>query len=69
MLIRGGRIVAGDRVGDVRGVRDVRDGRVAATGAGLEPLAGEEVVDASSFLVVPGWGRYVPHRPRPGARG
>lgn len=53
MLIRGGRIVdvAGDRVGDVR---VGRDGRIAATGAGLEPLAGEEVVDASSCLVVPG---------------
>ncbi|MDA8074061.1 MAG: dihydropyrimidinase, partial [Actinomycetota bacterium] len=53
MLIRGGRIVdvAGDRAGDVR---IGRDGRIAATGAGLEPLSGEEVVDARSCLVVPG---------------
>ncbi|MCU1376039.1 MAG: dihydropyrimidinase [Actinomycetia bacterium] len=52
MLIAGGRVVdvEGDRVADVR---TGADGRIAAVGA-LVPLDGEEVVDATGCLVVPG---------------
>ncbi len=53
MLIRGGRVVdvAGDRVADVR---TGPDGRVAAVEPHLDQHPGEEVVDASGLLVVPG---------------
>ena len=53
MLIAGGRVV------DVDGERDAdvrigADGRVAAVAPGLGPEAGEELLDASGRLVVPG---------------
>ncbi len=53
MLIRGGRVVdvAGDRVADVR---TGTDGRVTAVEPHLDQHPGEEVVDASGLLVVPG---------------
>ena len=53
MLIRGGRIVDvdGDRIGDVR---VGTDGRIAAVADSLDVLPGEEVVDATGLLVVPG---------------
>jgi dihydropyrimidinase len=52
VLIRGGRVVDayGDRVADVR---VGPDGRIAEVGA-LVPAEGEEQVDASGMLVVPG---------------
>ncbi len=52
MLIRGGRVVdaAGDRSADLR----VEAGRVGEVVPGLEPRPGEEVVDATGLLVVPG---------------
>ncbi len=53
MLVRGGRLVdvAGDRAGNLR---VGSDGRITEVGAQLEPVGGEEVVDASGCLVVPG---------------
>lgn len=53
VLIRGGRVVdvAGDRRADLR--TDTA-GRVAALEPELEPLEGEEVVEAAGLLVVPG---------------
>jgi dihydropyrimidinase len=53
MLITAGRIVDvdGDRLGDLRlGT----DGRIAEEGVGLVPAPGEEVIDATGLLVVPG---------------
>ena len=53
MLISGGSVVDafGERAADVR---TGPDGRVAEVEAGLAPLEGEEVFDASGCLVVPG---------------
>ncbi|HVM65999.1 MAG TPA: dihydropyrimidinase, partial [Acidimicrobiales bacterium] len=53
MLIRGGTVIdaVGERQADVR---TGADGRVAAVGPALEAVAGEEIVDASDCLVVPG---------------
>ncbi|HEY8526446.1 MAG TPA: dihydropyrimidinase [Acidimicrobiales bacterium] len=53
MLLRGGTVVDvdGERPADVR---VGTDGRIAAVGRGLAPEPGEEVVDATGRLVVPG---------------
>ncbi|MHB1986601.1 MAG: dihydropyrimidinase [Acidimicrobiales bacterium] len=53
MLLSGGTLldIDGERRGEVR---VGRDGRVAETGPDLMALPGEEVVDASGMLVVPG---------------
>ena len=53
MLIRGGRIVDvdGDRLSDVR---VGSDGRIAEVGDQLVEVPGEDVVDASGHLVIPG---------------
>ena len=51
MLIKGGRVVsaAGEHVADVL----VRDGKIADIRAGI-PAAGQEVIDATGKLVLPG---------------
>jgi dihydropyrimidinase len=53
VLISGGTVIdaAGERDADVR---TGADGRIATVGPALEALAGEQIVDASRCLVVPG---------------
>jgi dihydropyrimidinase len=52
LLVRGGTLLTGTdrRRADLR----CRDGRIAEIGTGLEPAAGEEVVEAAGKLVLPG---------------
>ena len=52
MLIKNGLVVNG--TGSVQADVRICDGKIAAVKAGLLPEAGEEVVDASGCLVVPG---------------
>src|ERR1700736_5117396 len=53
VLVKGGTVVDayGERQADLR---TGADGRVGAVAAGLDALPGEEIVDATDCLVVPG---------------
>ncbi|HWN90121.1 MAG TPA: amidohydrolase family protein, partial [Verrucomicrobiae bacterium] len=54
MLIRGGRVIdPSEGLDDVRDVR-LTESRVAAVGAGLSSVPGEDVLDARGLLVMPG---------------
>jgi dihydroorotase len=53
-LLKGGRLIdPGAGVDAVRDIR-VRDGRIDAIGAALAPQPGEQVLDCSGLLVLPG---------------
>jgi dihydroorotase len=55
LLIKGGRVI--DPGAGLDGLLDVRivDGKVQAVAAALQPLSGEQVVDAAGCYVTPGW--------------
>ena len=54
MLIKGGKVVDGTGAPGFEADVRVADGLIAEVGAGLEPAAGEEVVDAAGCVVTPG---------------
>ena len=66
LLIQGGRVV--DPASNLDAQLDVliRDGRIAAVGADLEPLAGTQLVTASRLVVAPGFVDLHTHLREPG---
>lgn len=55
MLIRGGTVVDGTGASAFAADVRVADGRIKEIGQGLQPVAGEEVFDASGCIVAPGF--------------
>lgn len=70
LLIKGGLIVTmDDDLGDLRGDILVRDSKIAAVAAAIEPPAGTDVIDASDKIVMPGFVNAHLHTWQTGLRG